>query len=134
MQPKISKSLEGIIARTVFETTRSATTRALEDHLLVEILHEEGSLAYQLLSAQLKPWELHQVRERIEREALVAQGPAQQPEEFFRRYTARLQEQFASARRISTGHVLLDVAGTPIPPQLVYWPCTAFNPKRFKKN
>ena len=68
MQLKISKTLEGIIARAAFNTTKAGMTHSLKDILTLELLREEGSLAYQLLSSRLKDWELHQVRLRIERE------------------------------------------------------------------
>ena len=68
MQTKISKTLEGLIARTAFDTSKQEETRWLKDRLLLEIVREEGSLAYQLLSARLKDWELYQVRLRIERD------------------------------------------------------------------
>ena len=67
MQPKISKTLEGIIARSAFNTTKAGMTHSLKDFLTLELLREEGSLAYQLLSSRLKDWELYQVRLRIER-------------------------------------------------------------------
>ena len=51
MQPKISKTLEGIIARSAFNTTKAGMTHSLKDFLTLELLREEGSLAYQLLSS-----------------------------------------------------------------------------------
>ena len=72
MQVKISKTLEGIIARAAFNTTKAGIDHSLKDFLMLEMLREEGSLAYQLLSSRLKDWELYQVRLRIEREVLGA--------------------------------------------------------------
>ena len=46
MQPKISKTLEGIIARSAFNTTKAGMTHSLKDFLTLELLREEGSLAY----------------------------------------------------------------------------------------
>ena len=54
MQLKISKTLEGIIARSAFNTTKAGMTHSLKDFLTLELLREEGSLAYQLLSSRLK--------------------------------------------------------------------------------
>ena len=68
MQLKISKTLEGLIARSAFNTTKAGITHSLKDFLALELLREEGSLAFQLLSARLRDWELHQVRLRIEHE------------------------------------------------------------------
>ena len=68
MQMKISKTLKGIIARTAFNTTKAGVTRSHKDFLALELLREEGSLAYRILSERLKEWELHQVCQRLERE------------------------------------------------------------------
>ena len=54
MKQKISKTLEGLIARTTFNATKAGVTHSLKDLLVLEMLREEGSLAYQLLSSQLK--------------------------------------------------------------------------------
>ena len=43
MQPKISKTLEGIIARSAFNTTKAGMTHSLKDFLTLELLREEGS-------------------------------------------------------------------------------------------
>lgn len=61
MQAKISKTLEAIIARTAFETSKRAITHSLKDFLTLEILREEGSLAHQILTSRLKDWEIHQI-------------------------------------------------------------------------
>ena len=91
MQPKISKTLEGIIARSAFNTTKAGMTHSLKDFLTLELLREEGSLAYQLLSSRLKDWELYQVRLRIEREVISAkQQETRSPEEYYRDFTEEL--------------------------------------------
>ena len=54
MQIKISKTLEAIIARAAFNTTKAGLDHSLKDFLTLELLREEGSLAYQLLSSRLK--------------------------------------------------------------------------------
>ena len=100
MQTKISKTLEGIIARVAFDTAKSAIHHSLKDFLTLEILRAEGSLAYQILSSRLKDWELYQIGLRIGRE--LAQAPAegepQQPEAFFTRYADELRRAFAPVR------------------------------------
>lgn len=114
MQAKISKTLEGLIARTAFETSKLALTHSLQDYLILEILQEEGSLAHQILSSHLKGWELHQIRLRIELEIEAAAGHEEQnPEEFFTRYTEELRRLFAPMRSVSTAHVLLHAASNP---------------------
>ena len=88
MQPKISKTLEGIIARSAFNTTKAGMTHSFKDFLTLELLREEGSLAYQLLSSRLKDWELYQVRLRIEREVLGSRLREKTgPEEFYSAFT-----------------------------------------------
>ena len=110
MQPKISKTLEGIIARAAFNTTKAGMTHSLKDVLALELLREEGSLAYQLLSARLKDWELYQVRLRIEREIDTpgnpGSGETRSPEEFYRNFTQELLDAFPAQRSISTAHAL----------------------------
>ena len=111
MQPKISKTLEGIIARAAFNTTKAEITRSLKDRLTLELLREEGSLAYQLLSARLRDWELYQVHLRIEREIDAAGSPDDgSPEEFYRNFTRELLEAFPEVKSISTAHALQRIA------------------------
>lgn len=110
MQVKISKTLEGIIARAAFNTTKAGISHSLKDFLTLELLREEGSLAYQLLSSRLKDWELYQVRLRIEREVIAAkQPPGQPPEEFYRAFADELRAASAGTRSVSTAHALLAV-------------------------
>ena len=110
MQIKISKTLEGIIARTAFDTTKAGIGHSLKDFLTLEILHEEGSLAYQILSSRLKDWELYQVRLRLEREVLAAgDGETQTPETFFRSFSDELRATVGPVRSISTGHALHNI-------------------------
>ncbi len=118
MQVKISKTLEGLIARTAFQTTKAGIRHSLKDFLTLELLREEGSLAYQLLSARLQDWELHQVRQRIER-AILAVEPAEHPdaqphaETFYRTFTDELRNTASATRSISTGHALQFIASDP---------------------
>ena len=65
---RISKTLEAILARTAFDTAKSGATHSLRDFLFLEILREEGSLAYQILASRLQDWEIQQVRLRVEQE------------------------------------------------------------------
>ena len=107
MQTKISKTLEGLIARTAFDTSKQGETRWLKDRLLLEIVREEGSLAYQLLSARLKDWELYQVRLRIERDLHErTDGPAGNPEEFYVQFANELRKRYRTAPSVSTAHAL----------------------------
>ena len=110
MQVKISKTLEGIIARAAFNTTKAGIDHSLKDFLMLEMLREEGSLAYQLLSSRLKDWELYQVRLRIEREVISAkQQETRSPEEYYRDFTEELLAMPGVARSVSTAHALLAI-------------------------
>ena len=111
MQLKISKTLEGIIARAAFNTTKEGTTHSLKDFLALELLRDEGSLAYQLLSSRLKDWELYQVCLRIEHEvAIPKQAETSTPEEFYRRFIEELVASTVATRSVSTAHALQRIA------------------------
>lgn len=112
MKIRISKRLEGIIARTAFDTTRTGVTRSLKDFLMLEMLRDEESLACQLLTARLKEWELHQVRLRIEHDILSVTGAEHHsPEHFFRKFIDTLHTRAdASASCLTTAHALQDIA------------------------
>lgn len=108
---KISKTLEGILARTAFDTAKAGTTHSLKDFLFLEILREEGSLAFQILSSRLKDWELYQIRLRVEREMLDSAGKDNHdPETFFRTFAEELLASCGSVRSVSTAHALIQVA------------------------
>ncbi len=110
MQTKISKTLEAVLARAAFNTAKAGADHSLEDHLALELLREEGSLAYQLLSARLKDWEVYQIGLRIEREiADCKSAPAQRPETFFSAFGDRLREESGGVKSISTAHALLAI-------------------------
>ena len=110
MQIKISKTLEAIIARAAFNTTKAGLDHSLKDFLTLELLREEGSLAYQLLSSRLKDWELYQIRLRIEREVISAkQQETRSPEEYYRDFTEELLVMPGVARSVSTAHALLAI-------------------------
>lgn len=112
MQVKLSKTLEGVIARTAFRTKKEGIRYALKDFLMLELLREEGSLAYQLLAGRLQEWELYQLRLRIEQEVAkqVHQPLEIEPEAFFRQLSNELCARYHEARHISTAHALHHLA------------------------
>lgn len=123
MQTKISKTLEGLIARTAFDTSKQGETRWLKDRLLLEIVREEGSLAYQLLSARLKDWELYQVRLRIERDLQErTDGPAGNPEEFYVQFANELRKRYRTAPSRPTPY--MPSSATSRRSARTYWKCT----------
>ncbi len=109
MQIKISKALEGVIARTTFDTAKAKLDHSLKDSLMLQILREDGSMAYRMLAAHLKDWELYQIALRIERDIAAAQSEGANPEEFFVQYVAMLKQRFPDAKRISTAHAMMDI-------------------------
>ncbi len=116
MQVKISKTLEGIIARTAFNTTKEGQKHALKDWLALELMREEGSLAHQLLTERMQAWELYQLRLRIEQALRQPPAPTdeqQEPERFFRRFTNELCAKYHDARSVSSAHALLQVVADP---------------------
>ena len=115
MQINISKTLEGILARVTFQTTKRSIRHHLKDYLTLALIEEEGALAYQLLSERMQPWALYQLRLRIEQ--AVAHSPASteeaDPESFFRRFSIELTAHFSHTKRISTAHALLRIVSDP---------------------
>ncbi|MEG2240729.1 MAG: ATP-dependent Clp protease ATP-binding subunit [Alistipes sp.] len=111
MQIKISKTLEAILARTAFDTAKAGITHSLKDFILLEILREEGALAYQILSSLLKDWELYQIRLRIEREVTndTTDREEQHAETFFKNFSDELRTLCGPARSLSTAHALLNI-------------------------
>lgn len=114
MQVNISKTLEGILARTAFRMTKQAIRHHLKDHLMLSLLEEEGGLAYQVLTAHMAPWELYQLRLRIEQAVLQpSTEQAEEAEAFYRRFSITLTARFAELKRISTAHALIVLADDP---------------------
>ena len=113
MQLKISKTLEGLIARSAFNTTKAGITHSLKDFLALELLREEGSLAFQLLSARLRDWGLHQLRLRIEHEihTVKRQESRNASDAFYRGFAEELRATSDAVRSVTTGHALLSIAG-----------------------
>ena len=115
MKQNISKTLEGLIARTAFKTTKAEVRSAVGDYLVLELLGETGSMAYQLLSARLQDWELYQLRLRLET-ALHEQGSKKgdtDPETYFRQFCNLLTAKYVDANRISTSHALIELLEAP---------------------
>ena len=115
MKRNISKTLEGLIARTAFKTTKAEVRSAVGDSLVLELLGETGSMAYQLLSARLQDWELYQLRLRLET-ALHEQGTRRgdtDPEVYFRQFCNLLTAKYVETNRISTSHALIELLEAP---------------------
>ena len=112
MQTRISKTLEGAIARTAFDTAKADVRCSLKDYLMLELLREEGSLAYQILASRLRDREIAQLRVRVESMAAdAAEGmPAASPAQFFTAFADELRRSAAGVHSVSTAHALLNIA------------------------
>lgn len=110
MQLKISKTLEAAIARSTFNATKAGMNHSYKEILALELLREEGSLAYQLLTSRLKDWELYQICLRIERNIRSEKEPESlSPEMFYRKFTETLLGLPGMLRNVSTAHALLAI-------------------------
>ena len=110
MQTKLSKTLEGLIARAAFEAAKKGLTRHLADRLALLLLSEEGAMAYRILSSRLKEWELRQLCRQIELQLAEAAGPEERPEEFYPRFVEALGARFPGEEHLGTVHALRLIA------------------------
>lgn len=121
MQPKISKTLENMMARVVFRTTRAHLNTTLGDRLALEILREEGSLAYRLIATRLREWEIADALKRLDHHigAVAAYKVGGiNPERYFKTLTGELISSFPAAAKISTAHALIHLLSEPHSPTL----------------
>ncbi len=112
MSIKISKALESVMARSVFDVSRSGDVRYPKDRLMVELLGEESFMAFKILSLRLDEEAVAALRNELV-QALDGAPPPEEGEvdvqAFYAEYAERLRERFDSARHISTAHALLDI-------------------------
>ena len=113
MQTRISKTLEGMMARTAFDTARAGIERSHKDYLMLEIMRSTNSMAYDLLASYVKQWQIAEMMARIEQEMASAQGEKCQPELFFGRYARTLLEKFSDMRTVSSLLAMLDIITDP---------------------
>ena len=107
MQTKLSKTLEGLIARTAFDAAKGGVASRLSDFLALAMLQEEGSMAYQILSARLKEWELQQIYKQVEAGMRDKSGAGEEsPGEFFTRFVERLGARFPDEQHLGSAHAL----------------------------
>ncbi len=111
MEVRISKALEGVIARTAFDTARSGMDHSLKDCLMLALLRDDDSMAYRLLTNRLQDWQMYQIRLRLEREIRRAPSEGAAPETFFMEYASALRRRFSDVRRVSTAHAAIDIIG-----------------------
>ena len=110
MGNKISKTSDAAMARTTFSLSKSNARQSYKDMLTLELLREDGSMAYNTLSTLLKGWELAQLGQRIENMIEAQpQTEEQSPEEFMREFRDSLLQRYGSAKTISTIHILREI-------------------------
>ena len=110
MEIRISKTLEAVLARVTFDTTKADIRQSYKDHLALEILREDGSMGYRALASHLKDWEIFQLPLRIEN--LIKSQPQDEdtlPENFYKEYRDHLLAESGAVRNVSTAHALLDI-------------------------
>lgn len=115
MQTRISKTLEGIIARTAFDTAKAGIERSLKDYLMLEILRTDASTACQIVKSQIRGEMLVRIIERIREKAvtMAPQGDARRPEIFFADYLRQLAEEHADKECVTSVQVLFDILDDP---------------------
>ena len=67
MGNNVSKILDAVLSRTAFNLTKGNIKFSYKDHIALELLQEENSMAYRILSTKLKESELLLIPPRIER-------------------------------------------------------------------
>ena len=110
MGNNVSKILDAVLSRTAFNLTKGNIKFSYKDHIALELLQEENSMAYRILSTKLKEWELLLIPPRIER--LLSTQPqteAISPAEFLFQYRNHILQENTSSRNISTTHAIYDI-------------------------
>ena len=111
MHNRISKTLEGILARTAFDTARAGIDRSLKDYLMLEILRTPGSKAFKIFVTFISDSSRAAILERIRQGAVTAMPEARpvRPEEFFTQYARQLAEANGDVATVSSLHAMLDI-------------------------
>ena len=110
MENRNSNILEAILARVAFDLTKNEIHHSFKDHIALELLREDSTMAYRILAMKLESWEMYQLLSRIEN--IIKSQPNIEPvsiEEFLRIYKHNIQRKHPSARHISTSHILCDI-------------------------
>lgn len=114
MNIRLTKTLEGIVARAAFDAEKNRISDNLADRLFLKALEEDGCHAVHILRQILKDWELYQMRVRIEEELHSAQAGSVDESaraEFFREVPAYISSAAGVDTVLNTGHLLLAVIG-----------------------
>lgn len=110
MVNSISKILDAIFVRVAFDITKNKINYSFRDHIALEILRNDQTMAYQALSIRLSSSDLAQIPTQIEE--IVNSQPNVEPlaaDEFLRLYRTKFLRDEIPSRHISTAHVLCDI-------------------------
>lgn len=110
MGNNVSKILDAVLSRTAFNLTKGNIKFSYKDYIALELLQEENSMAYRILSTKLKEWELLLIPPRIER--LLSTQPQTEEmsaAEFLFQYRNHILQENTSSRNISTIHAIYDI-------------------------
>lgn len=109
MHTKISRTLEAIVARTVFHLKRDGVRSSYKDRLTLNLLGDNATLAYNLLTTLVEQSKIAQLLHDIE--ASISLAPTTEscePEEFFTTLCENMRRTVA-ARHLSTIHMLYSI-------------------------
>ena len=85
MGNNISKILDAVLARVAFDLTKNNIHYSFKDHIALELLREDATMAHRVLAMKLKSWEMYQIPTRIK--SLITSQPNNESlsaEEFLR--------------------------------------------------
>lgn len=110
MGNNISKASDAALARVTFKLQKAGIRFSYKDHLAIDLLHEDGTMAQHILSMQLSEEDLAQLPSLIEK-MILSQPKAEDnsAEEFMLQYRERLAAQAVGSKRLSTLHILRDI-------------------------
>lgn len=112
MKTKVSKTLDSLFARTTFDLLKSDIRHSYKDHLAAELLRNDTTMAYNILSLMLHrneiSWMTTQIMLQAERNPCAERLPIDMYLLGYRKY---LQEKFTPHGNLSTIHLLLDICG-----------------------
>lgn len=95
---RLSKTLEGIIAQTTFDTARQGEQSALKDRLMLAIIGNKGSMARKLLEERIEPWKLFQIAVRLEKTLNAYSTERTDAVEFYGGYIDELISKFGNKK------------------------------------
>lgn len=112
MKTKVSKTLDSLFARTTFDLLKSDIRHSYKDHLAAELLRNDTTMAYNILSLLLHrneiSWMTTHIMLQAERNPCAERLPIDMYLIGYRKY---LQEKFTPHGNLSTIHLLLDICG-----------------------